>query len=578
MAAGEDRTASTPAGDDPAPHEGSAVGVARPAAAADPASGEGSAVGATPAAGADWPQPPDLEGTGPYHPARHAAADPDRPAVVMAGAGTVVTYGELADRSARLAAALRARGIGPGDRIAVLAENHPRIFEVCWAALRSGLYATPISTALTAAEAGYIVGDAGASALLATERMGDVATAVAAEHPEVRVRIAIDGAIDGFEPYDDVLAGVPDEEAGVAADEPEGSMLLYSSGTTGRPKGIQRPLSGKPAGSSNSLAPFQSRVGFGPDTVYLSTGPLYHAAPIGWSLGTLRHGGTVVVLERFDAEAALAAIETHRVTLAQFVPTMFIRMLRLPDERRAAFDGSSLRLVLHAAAPCPPEVKEAMIAWLGPIVDEYYAGSEGTGITYLTSEEWLAHRGSVGRPILGTVAITDDDGNELGPGEPGTIWFTGGTPYEYRGDPSATAARRDRRGWTTLDDVGYLDDDGFLHLTDRRTHMIVTGGVNVYPREAEDVLAAHPRVDDVAVIGVPHPEFGEEVRAVVKPVGRGDDALAAELIEHCRSRLAHLKCPRSVDFVDDLPRLPSGKLAKHVLKDRYWSDHPTRRI
>jgi len=512
---------------------------------------------------------------GPWHPARHAAADPTRPAVVMAGSGAVVTYGDLADRSARLASALRARGVGPGDRIAVLAENHPRYFEVCWAALRSGLYATPISTALTAGEAGYIVSDAGASVLLATERMADVARAVAAEQPGVLVRVAIDGAIDGFEAYDDVLAG----HAGRArSDEPEGGMLLYSSGTTGRPKGIQRPLSGKPAGSSNPLAPFASRVGFGPDTVYLSPGPLYHAAPIGWSLGVLRHGGTVVVLERFDAEAALGAIERHRVTHAQFVPTMFIRMLRLPEARRAGFDGSSLRLVLHAAAPCPPEVKEAMIAWLGPIVDEYYAGSEGSGITYLTSEEWLTHRGSVGRPILGAVSITGDDGNELGPGEPGTIWFTGGTPYEYRGDAEATAARRDRRGWTTLDDIGYLDADGFLHLTDRRTHMIVTGGVNVYPREAEDVLAAHPRVDDVAVIGVPHPELGEEVRAVVKPVGPGDDALARELIAYCRDRLAHLKCPRSVDFVDVLPRLPSGKLAKHVLKDRYWADHPGRRI
>lgn len=501
---------------------------------------------------------------GPRHPAVHAASWPDKAAVIMAGSGEVVTYASLAARSARLAAALRDRGLTVGDRIAVLAENHARYFEVCWAALRSGLYATPISTALTAAEARYIIEDAGASALLTTGRMSAVADELAGDV----------GFVLDLDSSDAVLGDGPT----ALDDEPEGGMLLYSSGTTGRPKGIQRPLSGKPAGSADPLAPFQPHVGLDADTVYLCPGPLYHAAPLGWSLGVQRAGGTVVVLERFDAALALRAMVEHRVTHAQFVPTMLIRLLRLPAEERAAADLSSLRKVLHAAAPCPPDVKDELISWLGPIVDEYYSGSEGSGITYVTSTEWLAHRGSVGRPILGSVSITDDDGNELGVDEAGTIWFTGGATYEYRGDPAATAARRDRRGWTTLDDVGYLDADGFLYLTDRRTHMIVTGGVNVYPREAEDVLSGHPRVDDVAVIGVPHPEFGEEVRAVVKPVGRGDDALAAELIEHCRSRLAHLKCPRSVDFVDDLPRLPSGKLAKHVLKDRYWSDHPTRRI
>jgi long-chain acyl-CoA synthetase len=510
---------------------------------------------------------------GPYHPERHARATPEHPAVIMAGAGTTVTYRELADRSARLAAALDEAGVAGGDRIAILAENHPRLFEVCWAALRSGLYATPIPPSLTVDEAAYIVEDAGATVLVATAAQAEVAAALARAVPAVRIRLAIGGLVAGFAPYEDAVAN-----ASVTApvDEPEGAMMFYSSGTTGRPKGIQRPLSGRPAGSSFPLAPFQPHVGLGPDTVYLSPGPLYHAAPLGWSLGVQRCGGTVVVLERFDAEAALQAIEAHRVTHAQFVPTMFIRLLRLPEAKRRAYDLSSLRTVIHAAAPCPPGVKEAMIRWLGPIVDEYYSGSEGSGITYVTSPEWLEHRGSVGRPILGEVSITDDDGELLAPFEPGTIWFRGGEQYEYRGDPEATAAKRDRRGWTTLDDVGYLDLDGYLYLTDRRTHMIVSGGVNVYPLEAENVLASHPAVEDVAVIGVPHPEFGEEVRAVVVPAGQPGDALADDLIAYCRERLAHPKCPRSVDFVDELPRLATGKLAKHKLKDRYWAGHATR--
>jgi long-chain acyl-CoA synthetase len=509
---------------------------------------------------------------GPYHPERHARTAPEHPAVVMAGDGTTVTYWQLADRSARLAAALRAADVAVGERIAILAENHPQVFEVCWAALRSGLYATPIPTSLTVDEAAYIVDDAGAAVLVATAAQAEVAAGLA-RASRARVRLAIDGPIEGFTPYEDVVDSQP---AARPAEEPEGAMMFYSSGTTGRPKGIQRPLSGRPAGSSFPLAPFQPHVGLGPDTVYLSPGPLYHAAPLGWSLGVQRCGGTVVVLERFDAAAALQAIEAHRVTHAQFVPTMFIRLLRLPEAQRRAYDLSSLRSVIHAAAPCPPDVKEAMIRWLGPIVDEYYSGSEGSGITYLTSQEWLEHRGSVGRPILGEVSITDDDGRPLPAFEPGTIWFRGGQRYEYRGDPEATAAKRDRRGWTTLDDVGYLDRDGYLYLTDRRTHMIVSGGVNVYPLEAENVLAAHPAVDDVAVIGVPHPEFGEEVKAVVVATGDCDDALADELIAYCRAHLAHPKCPRSVDFVDELPRLATGKLAKHKLKDRYWAGHATR--
>ena len=357
-------------------------------------------------------------------------------------------------------------------------------------------------------------------------------------------------------------------------------MMFYSSGTTGRPKGVRRPLSGAVAGTANPLAPFLAHCGLGADTVYLSPAPLYHAAPLGWSLGTLRMGGEVVVLTHFDAELVLAAVAAHHVTMVQLVPTMLARMLRLDRATRDRFDRSSLGVVLHAAAPCPRHVKEAAIEWLGPIVHEYYSGTEGSGITYITTEEWLAHPGSVGRPILGAVHVTDDDGHPLPAFRDGLVWFdAGGDRYDYHGDAAATAARRHRLGWTTLDDIGHLDDDGYLYLTDRRGNMIVSGGVNISPREVEEVLSTHPAVDDVAVIGVPNRDLGEEVKAVV--VVRADAAvdpiaLPGELIGHCRDALAAFKCPRSVDLVEALPRLPTGKLATRLLRDRYWDGHGTR--
>jgi acyl-CoA synthetase (AMP-forming)/AMP-acid ligase II len=359
--------------------------------------------------------------------------------------------------------------------------------------------------------------------------------------------------------------------------EPEGSMMLYSSGTTGRPKGVKRPLSGKPVGSTNPLAPFLPHVGLDSSTVYLSTAPLYHGAPLGWSLATQRLGGTVVVMERFDAVEALRLIEEHRVTLAQFVPTMFSRLLDLPEAERTRHDLSSLRKVIHAGAPCPLSVKRRMIEWLGPIVDEYYSGTEGSGITYITSPEWLAHPGSVGRPILGHVHIVDDQGAVAPAGTPGAVYFSSGGTYQYHDDPEATALRQDERGWTTLDDMGWLDDDGYLHLIDRRAHMIVSGGVNISPTEVENVLLDHPAVADVAVIGVPNEEFGEEVKAVVVPAAPGDGAeLPDELVSWCRQRLAGYKCPRSVDVVDELPRSDTGKLLKRVLREQYWKGHQTR--
>jgi fatty-acyl-CoA synthase len=518
---------------------------------------------------------------GPHHPALVAAQRPDDLALILAGDGVgdgpaaTMTWAEVAAASAQLARALARAGLRSGDGVAVVSSNRLEMIVTAWAALRSGLYCTPISTWLTADEAAYIVADCDARALVASADLAPLASELTARRP-LDPCISVGGPIDGFTEWGELLA----PESGELLDhEVEGSMMLYSSGTTGRPKGVRRPLSGRPAGTANPLAPFAARAGLSADTVYLSSAPLYHAAPIGWSLGTMRHGGTVVVLPHFDAELVLWAIERYRVTLAQFVPTMLQRLVRLPPDLLDRCDRSSLRRVVHAAAPCPQHVKRAAIEWLGPIVDEYYSGTEGSGITYITSTEWLEHPGSVGRPILGDLHITDEQGRVVPPGTEGVIWFGNGEAYEYHGDEAATMARRHQQGWTTLDDVGFVDDDGYLYLTDRRAHMIVSGGVNISPREIEDVLLQHPSVDDVAVIGVPHADLGEEVKAVVCLVPGADAALTtAELDAHCRARLARYKVPRSFDVVDALPRLPTGKLATRLLRDRYWAGSESKLV
>jgi long-chain acyl-CoA synthetase len=353
--------------------------------------------------------------------------------------------------------------------------------------------------------------------------------------------------------------------------------MLYSSGTTGRPKGIRRPLDLAPMGQGlPGAVPFLRALGLQDGGVYLTPAPLYHAAPLAWSLGAQRLGATVVVMERFDPVDMLRLIERHRVTHVQLVPTMFVRMLKLPEADRKRFDLSSLAAAVHAAAPCPVDIKRQMIDWWGPIISEYYSATEGSGATFLDSEEWLAHPGSVGRPMLGEAHIVDEDGTELPPGETGTIYFSGGNPFEYHNDPQKTADTKDRRGWSTVGDVGYLDGDGYLYLTDRKTFMIISGGVNIYPQEAENVLVGHPKVMDVAVIGVPNPDLGEEVKAVVQPVDWNDagDDLASELLEYCRAHLSGFKCPKSIDFEPELPRLDSGKLYKRQLRDRYWASAP----
>ncbi|WP_018657850.1 AMP-binding protein [Actinomadura flavalba] len=501
-----------------------------------------------------------------------AEQTPDKPAVIMAGSGRVITYRELNDESNRLARLLHAEGLRPGDHIAFMLENHPLFLAVAWAAQRSGLYYTPISSRLGADELAYIVGNCGARAFITSAALRDTAAAVAERTPQVDLRLMLDGTAPGYGSYEEKVAAQP---ALPLDDEREGVDMLYSSGTTGRPKGVKPVIPLTPMGTPGPLFQLISLL-FAPgdDAVYLSPAPLYHAAPLRYCLTFQRFGATVVVMERFEPQEALAAIERYGVTHSQWVPTMFIRMLKLPEDVRARHDLSTLRYAVHAAAPCPVPVKERMLDWWGPVIHEYYAGTEGNCFVYASPQDWLAHKGTVGRPLLGEVHVCDEEGRELPAGESGTLYFGNGLDFEYHDDDAKTEAARDPlgRGWTTLGDIGHVDDEGFLYLTDRRSYMIISGGVNIYPQEAENVLAVHPKVADAAVFGVPDPEMGEAVQAVVQPVDPADAGpeLAAELIAYCRDRLAHFKCPRAVDFRDELPRHPTGKLLKRLLKDEYW--------
>jgi long-chain acyl-CoA synthetase len=500
------------------------------------------------------------------HPSRFAVEAPDRPAVILGSTGEVLTYAELETRSCQVANLLRSVGCQPGDTVAVLLENRLEFFEVVWGAMRAGLYVTPINWHLSPAEAAYIVEDCGASVLFASSALGEIVEGLDALD-QLDGRFAVGGALPGF---DDYAAATAEQPTAPPDRECEGNWMFYSSGTTGRPKGIKPDVIGQPLGDpavSGFVLLVSGLYGAGPDTVYLSPAPLYHAAPAGWTAAIQRLGGTCVIMDRFDPAEVLRLVEEHRVSLAQFVPTHLIRMLRLPEAERGARDLSSLEVVVHAAAPCPPDVKRAALEWLGPIVHEYYSGSEGAGFCAIGPEEWLAHPGSVGRSLLGAVHVVGADGEEVGPRVEGAVWFDSGRRFEYHGDPAKTAEVHDPRGWSTLGDIGWVDEEGYLYLTDRVSNMIITGGVNVYPREVEDVLVGHPAVADVAVVGVPDPDLGEAVRAAVQvaPTIEATDALADELVAFCRDRLSHFKCPRTVVFVDELPRLPTGKLAKRLL-------------
>ncbi len=510
------------------------------------------------------------------YPGALAMTIPDKPAIVMAKSGEQISYRDLDRASNRGAQLLRSLGLKPGDAIALCLENHPRFFEIVWAAQRSGLVYTAISSRLTAPEVQYIVEDCGAKAYLTSRALADVAADLAGPLQGLSGRFMLDGTIPGFDSLEEALAAQSPEPI---SDEVEGTDMLYSSGTTGRPKGVRIPADGKPIGTPPGiLLLLKGLYHAEQDSVYLSPAPLYHAAPLRFNLAMQRLGATCVVMESFDALEALSLIERHRVTVSQWVPSMFVRMLKLPEAERVRFDLSSLRAAIHAAAPCPIPVKEQMIGWWGPVLYEYYAGTEGNGFTSISSEEWLTHKGSVGRPLLGEIHILDDEGREQPPGEAGGVYFAKGSPFTYHNDPEKTAASTTAQGWTTLGDIGYVDEEGYLYLTDRKANMIISGGVNIYPQEAENVLVTHPQVADVAVFGVPNEEFGEEVKAVVQPVDMADAGpeLEQELIAYCRERISRIKCPRSVDFEEELPRHPTGKLYKRLLKDRYWGNRSSR--
>jgi long-chain acyl-CoA synthetase len=495
-----------------------------------------------------------------------------KPAVIMYPYGTVVTFDEMEARANQLAHHFRAAGLVEGDAAAILMENNAHIHAVMWAARRAGLYYVPINTHLTAAEAAYIVENSGAKAVIGSaalrDTLGQLGDHLSAGLPPVL--LIADDDLDGWQRYPECVSGQPITPID---DEIEGDLLQYSSGTTGRPKGIKREL--PHVHPSEAPGMMSALVGFWmtPDAVYLSPAPLYHTAPSVWSMTAQAAGITCVVLEKFDAEGCLEAIAKHQVTHGQFVPVMFTRMLKLPESVRNSYDMSSLQRVMHAAAPCPVEIKKQMIDWWGPIVDEYYASSEAIGATLITADEWLLHPGSVGKPMGAVLHILDEHGNELPPGQAGEVYFEGGYDFEYLNDTEKTAKSRDAHGWKTVGDIGYVDEDGYLYLTDRRHHMIISGGVNIYPQEAENMLVTHPKVMDAAVFGIPDDEMGQSVKGVVQTVDPADatEDFAEELLAWLRDRLTHYKCPRSLSFEEQLPRTDTGKLYKQSLIEKYQS-------
>jgi fatty-acyl-CoA synthase len=504
------------------------------------------------------------------YPIAPAPADPDRVAYAMCDTDEAVTFGLLEARSNQVAHVLRACGVAPGAHFAMVMTNRRRFLETCFGADRAGAYYTTISTRLNADEIAYIVRDCGAGVFLAGADLGAVVAQLRPLLPGHVRCFAVGGSVPGYECWEEIVDAAPQTPID---DEAQGLDMLYSSGTTGRPKGVKWPLpANRPGGRTMLVELLAPLFSYGAGSRYLSPAPLYHAAPLRHCMTVIKLGGTVFVMDAFDAEASLRLIERHRITHSQWVPTMFVRLLKLPAQVRARYDMSSMRVAVHAAAPCPVDVKERMLEWWGPILHEYYAGTENNGFCVITPAEWLRHKGSVGRAAQGTLHICDESGAEVPVGETGLVYFADGPQFSYHNDPLRTAQSRNPKGWTTLGDIGRLDAEGYLYLVDRRAFMIISGGVNIYPQEAESVLIGHPKVLDVAVVGVPNDEYGEEVKAVVQPVDPRDigPAFAAELVAYCRARLAAFKCPRSVDFDLQLPRHPTGKLYKQLIRDRYW--------
>ncbi len=507
------------------------------------------------------------------NPAIHALTQPDKVAVVRPATGERLTYRTLDERANRLAQLLRAEGLEVGDGVALFLENHLNYFDVVWACMRAGLYLTPINTHLAASEAAYIVDNCDAKVLIASAAL-PASAELGRLSKGLKLNLAIGGAIDGFDDYEAALAA---SSADPLQQEHLGSMMIYSSGTTGRPKGIRRPLPNTdPKLGNPGMKLMADLYKLSGESVYLSPAPLYHGAPIGMCSATIVAGGTVIMMDKFDAETALSLIDEQGVTHSQWVPTMFVRMLKLDPAVRAKFDLSTHRCAIHAAAPCPIEVKRQMIEWWGPILEEYYSSTESAGMAAISSAEWLEHPGSVGRSQGLPFHICDEEGNEVPTGVPGLIYGEAitGLACAYHKDPEKTASSTHptRPTWFTSGDIGYLDEDGYLYLTDRKAFMIISGGVNIYPQQIEDALALHPKIADVAVIGVPNPDLGEEVKAIVEPAPgvEPSDAVAQEILDFVHARLGRQLTPRSVDFVETLPRLPTGKLYKAALREKYW--------
>lgn len=503
---------------------------------------------------------------------RWTRLQPGKAALIMADGGSTLTYAELDGRSARAARWLVSKGLQPGDCVAILLDNDPRMLELAWAARRAGLYYAPINNHLKPSEAAFILKDCNARLLLASRATLDLARAIKENAAAQQVAsVLLDVHEPGFTNYGDELACVDD--SAVLPERPLGRDMLYSSGTTGRPKGIRRPL--LPYAERDrpdvDLETWRQQFGFNENTVYLSTAPFYHAAPLRYMMRTLVCGGTCVAMGRFEPERALAAIHQYQVTHSQWVPTMLSRLLQLPPETRQRYDVSSMRVAIHAAAPCPPHVKEAMLDWWGEILYEYYGGSEGIGVTVIDAREWRAHKGSVGQAKLGVIHIMDDEGNELPPHQIGMVYFSGAANFEYHNDPEKTRQAYNAQGWATYGDIGHVDEEGYLYLSDRRADLILCGGVNLYPMEIENALLEHPAVADAGVVGVVDADLGEVPLAFVHlhAAHAADAAMARQLVAHCREKLSSLKLPRRVVFEGPLPRLHTGKLLRRELKERF---------
>jgi len=503
------------------------------------------------------------------YPTVYATSAPDRPAYIMTSTGEVVTYLQLEQRTNQIAHLFRKLGLQPKDHVALLMENHVRFLELIFAALRSGIIITPMSTHLIEEEVAYILNNCEAKVFITTKKFAAIAAGLKAKAPMIQQCLMVDGQQEEFPSFEEAVVGLPITPI---VDEIPGATMLYSSGTTGYPKGVYTPPHSE---DIQDINPVLESIGhnfkFGPHVKYLSPAPLYHAAPLAYNTVNLYFGGTSLIMDKFDPVKSLEIIQQYKANYSQWVPIMFVRMLKLPEEVRKQFDVSSMLLALHAAAPCPIEIKEQMIDWWGPVLFEYYGASEGNGLTAITSQEWLTHKGSVGKSFFGEVFILDDEGNPVPTGEIGNVYFKGGSQFSYHNESAKTEKAYTKEGHSTVGDVGYVDEEGYLYLTDRKNFTIISGGVNIYPQEIENQIITHPKVADVAVFGIPDPEFGQQIKAVVQPKNweEAGPALTAELLEFCRAKLAKIKVPKSIDFDKALPRKDNGKLYKRRLVERY---------